>query len=163
MILARTMGSLLLAGLALGATTACVGENPDWDERTTSVREEMTTSASSGDDGQASSGGDDSNAAEACVHMGLAACESDAMIACVDVMTDISHCGACFSDCAAMGGEACRAGVCDCPGGPSNRICHGACVDTNNDMLACGDDCVDCTLEFGDEAECDKSKCKDND
>lgn len=171
MILARTNESLLVVGLVFGSTTACVAENPDWDPGTTGVLGEATAFGSTdhletsvaATDEQGSGTTDDGDAAYPCPHPGLVECGSDAMVLCVDVMNDPAHCGSCFSDCAAMGADACRAGVCDCPGGPFNRVCHGVCTDTRDDVFGCGDGCVDCTLAFGRDAECDEGECTDDD
>lgn len=64
--------------------------------------------------------------------------------ACVDVMVDAMHCGACDEPCAAE--QACVGGSCVCPEGAT--LCGEACVDVSSDVLHCGGCGVAC--EVGD-------------
>ena len=62
---------------------------------------------------------------------GLTGCSG----ACVDVLTDVTNCGACGNACAAPT-LACTAGVCSC--GAGLTACSGACVDLQTDNANCG-------------------------
>lgn len=53
---------------------------------------------------------------------------------CVDLQTDVTHCGTCATACAT--GATCTAGSCVCPTGES--VCNGVCVNRNTDETNCG-------------------------
>ncbi|MCA9707134.1 MAG: hypothetical protein KDK70_14880 [Myxococcales bacterium] len=63
-----------------------------------------------------------------------ATCETCGGEACLDLMSDAQHCGACDAPCPA--GVACDAGSCACPMG--TMVCGDACVDTNANGQHCG-------------------------
>lgn len=62
-----------------------------------------------------------------------------------DILTNPKHCGACGNECAS--GEPCVEGKCGCPDG--QRLCDGACVDTQTDDWNCGKCGVHCDREDG--------------
>ena len=53
---------------------------------------------------------------------------------CVDLSTDLDHCGACATPCPT--GATCLAGACACPSGQT--ACNGACVNEQKDPANCG-------------------------
>jgi hypothetical protein len=57
-------------------------------------------------------------------------------------MRDRTHCGGCAGVCA--DGEYCEAGVCTPTCSPGLEVCDGACVDTTNDPVHCGECGNDC-------------------
>jgi hypothetical protein len=61
-------------------------------------------------------------------------CETCSGDACVDLDTDIQHCGACDNACPA--GISCTAGSCTCPAG--QQLCGDVCLDTQADPQNCG-------------------------
>jgi hypothetical protein len=70
---------------------------------------------------------------------------------CVDLTTNIIHCGTCTTKCAAPR-ESCIAGVCTCLG----TICNGTCTSMQYDNLncgACGNACA-ATGQYCDQGQC---------
>jgi hypothetical protein len=57
--------------------------------------------------------------------------------ACVDIATDVAHCGSCNAKC--PGGDTCVDGACTSTGCPAHRHgCDGLCVDLRTNPLNCG-------------------------
>lgn len=169
---------VLLAGLHLG----CVGTNPDWDEArdgdgsTGSASVDAASESGSGggepegtDDapdpgtGPAPPGSETGETGDACLEQGLARCEDDAMVVCVDLSSHPSHCGACFHGCDAITGSTCIEGQCRCEGGEWWAVCDGACREVKDDPHACGIGCIDCTAVDGDDARCKNGACESDD
>lgn len=116
------------------------------------------------DDGDEGDEGDEGAVDDACLANGLARCEDDAMVVCVDLASDPHHCGACFNDCAAIAGSMCMDGQCRCPGGHWWAVCDGACREVRNDPQACGHDCIDCTQQGDDDdVDCMNGVCESDD
>lgn len=68
---------------------------------------------------------------------GVCVCPSDFLTCdglCVNVQTDVRHCGECGVEC--LGGARCAGGVCLCT--PSGTYCAGECVNTLTDARHCG-------------------------
>ncbi len=65
-------------------------------------------------------------------------------LACVDLATTSTHCGACGRACAS--GTACSAGLC-CASGQAN--CGGVCVNVQTDIAHCGTCATRCTAPAG--------------
>ncbi len=65
-----------------------------------------------------------------CAGSGLLLCSGR----CVDVMTDVNHCGRCGNFCPS--GSACVGGACVC--GTGRTACSGRCVDLQTDYSNCG-------------------------
>jgi hypothetical protein len=61
-------------------------------------------------------------------------CETCGGVACIDLMSDAAHCGACDAPCPA--GIGCDQGTCSCPDGTMR--CGDACVDVQADGTHCG-------------------------
>jgi hypothetical protein len=59
------------------------------------------------------------------------------------------------------GGEATDEGPPTCP--DAWQICAGVCVEIEIDKHACGEDCIDCTELYGDNAQCDEGECEPHD
>lgn len=67
-------------------------------------------------------------------------CDRCGSIACVDLQSDPSHCGACDVECSAE--LECVGGACSCPGG--GIVCGDTCVQPESDPLHCGGCDNDC-------------------
>jgi len=48
-----------------------------------------------------------------------------------------------------------------CPGNQAE--CDGVCRQVHNDERACGEQCIDCTARFGEDAKCTMGECRDDD
>ena len=62
---------------------------------------------------------------------------------CINLQTDLAHCGACGTKCA--GGEVCSAGKCALSCQVGLTICNNTCVNTQKDASHCGKCATKCT------------------
>jgi hypothetical protein len=153
----------------------CVGINPDWDEPVAATAwapggrcdADAGTEDEEDEDDRSASGTGDASGGEACGRVesdacgeGLVACASEGGWFCADLREHDEHCGACFNDCFAYGDATCVEGECWCRGGPWMKLCAPGCVDTRVDPAGCGVLCVDCRVEFGEDARCDTGICR---
>lgn len=107
----------------------CVGENPDWDGPDRGVAS-AAEDGSGASEGEAESGSDSGETLDA------------------DATSDTG--AATTQGSSSDGAPVCEAG---------QAICAGECTDIATDKNACGSDCVDCTVEFGNGARCRESVC----
>jgi hypothetical protein len=79
-------------------------------------------------------------------------CETCGGTLCVDLETDVAHCGACGEGCSS--GEQCVNGTCEgCPS--STEACGGGCVDLSTDSANCGG----CGVVCGGGQACEQGVC----
>jgi hypothetical protein len=74
---------------------------------------------------------------------------------CVDLQTDLGHCGACGKPCNTGAGEICRDGKCTAACPPSSTRCMDKCVDTSVSLANCGM----CGKQCGPTEICAKGTC----
>ena len=169
------MRTKLIAWLSL-VLAGCVGVNPEWDDpvAATAWVPESRCDAGTGDDGgeddddeDRSASGEDDAGSDACGVVeneacgeGLVACASAGGWFCADLREHDEHCGECFNDCFAYGDASCVEGECYCWGGPWWKLCGEGCADTRMDPTGCGVECVDCRVEYGEDARCESGICK---
>ncbi len=127
---------------------SCSEENPDWDGPKTPAS--TTQSAPIPSNATTSTGGRADSATDAVTGSGSSDGSSDG------ASTETS--GA--SSSTDPGDDVTSGDPQDACMGGWNRICGGECVDTRKNPTACGDGCIDCTLEFGSAARCRQGACK---
>jgi hypothetical protein len=126
---------LLLAG--------CVGTNPAWEPPPDAMTgDEDDTDASSS--GEITDGGGDSTTGDGAAVDETAAGRSDGSSGEPESTSTATT---------TTGGEM---PVCD----DGMAVCDGECKDIAKDKHACGAECIDCTVRFGNQAKCEGGECE---
>jgi hypothetical protein len=126
-----------VANLVVLALVGCVGENPDWDRRTT----EMSGSPTDGADTQADSS-TESSSTDASESSGAPEGTSDG--------TSVGTSDGTSTEPTTGEGPSCAAPA---------QLCNGVCSEMWKDKHACGPECIDCTELHGNTAKCKEGVC----
>jgi hypothetical protein len=144
----RRSGSAVICLLA-----ACVGTNPRWDRPDDDIPKNAEESTGGAADGSTDVGGDGSDDDGE-----TGASEGDVSSGSSGATDEGSSSAGPMTDATTEGDEppSCEAG---------HAICAGECTDTATDKHACGVECIDCTIRYGNMARCRDGVCgpKDED